>query len=96
MRVIVIDALTGPIVELLGVASVIIALLAGAYLVLNHKTEMFGIKMMNSPIEMETLLQLFALLAATADPVRKLSSVYTKIQSAAAARRAAPGRRWAR
>lgn len=84
MRVIMIDAIAGPIVELLGIAAVIVALLAGAYLVLNQKTHLFGVRMSHSPIEMETLIQLFALLAATADPVRKLSSVYTKLQSAAA------------
>jgi ATP-binding cassette subfamily B protein/subfamily B ATP-binding cassette protein MsbA len=84
MRVITIDAIAGPVVELLGIAAVIGALLAGAYLVLNQKTHLFGIRMAHSPIEMETLIQLFALLAATADPVRKLSSVYTKLQSAAA------------
>jgi subfamily B ATP-binding cassette protein MsbA len=85
MRVITIDALAGPIVELLGVAAVSVAILAGAYLVLNQKTEIFGVPMSSTPIEPETLLQLYALLAGMADPVRKLSSVYTKLQSAAAA-----------
>jgi len=85
MRVVTIDALAGPIIELLGVAAVVLALLAGAYLVLNNRTHLFGMRMSENPIEMETLLQLFALLAATADPVRKLSSVYTKLQSGAAA-----------
>ena len=84
MRVVMIDAIAGPIVELLGIAAVVCALLAGAYLVLNQQTHLFGIRMSQSPIEMESLIQLFALLAATADPVRKLSSVYTKLQSAAA------------
>jgi ABC-type multidrug transport system fused ATPase/permease subunit len=41
--------------------------------------------MSQSPIEIETLLNLFALLIGMADPVRKLSSVYTKIQNATAA-----------
>jgi ATP-binding cassette, subfamily B, bacterial MsbA len=85
MRVIIIDALAGPVIELLGVAAVILALLVGAYLVLNNKTHLLGMRMSQNPIEMETLMQLFALLAATADPVRKLSSVYTKLQSGAAA-----------
>ena len=85
MRVVMIDALAGPIVELMGVAAVILALLAGAYLVLFQTQFLFGIQMSHSPLQMETMIQLFALLAATADPVRKLSSVYTKLQSAAAA-----------
>src|SRR5436305_13472712 len=41
--------------------------------------------MTSAPLETEQLLQLYALLAAIADPVRKLSSVYTRIQSGAAA-----------
>lgn len=85
MRVVTIDALAGPLVELLGVIAVSVAILAGAYLVLRGKTEIFGIPMASHPIEPETLIQLYALLAGMADPVRKLSSVYTKMQSAAAA-----------
>jgi ATP-binding cassette subfamily B protein/subfamily B ATP-binding cassette protein MsbA len=39
----------------------------------------------DKPMEMEALIQLYAYLAAIADPVRKLSSVYTRIQSGWAA-----------
>jgi len=85
MRVVTIDALAGPLVEIMGVAAVSVAILAGAYLVLNRQTHIFGIRMASSPIESETLIQLYALLAGMADPVRKLSSVYTKLQSSAAA-----------
>jgi ATP-binding cassette subfamily B protein/subfamily B ATP-binding cassette protein MsbA len=41
--------------------------------------------MMDHPMEAESLLQLYALLAAISDPVRKLSNVYTRIQSGCAA-----------
>jgi ATP-binding cassette subfamily B protein/subfamily B ATP-binding cassette protein MsbA len=85
MWVVKLDALAGPVVELLGVAAVAAALLAGSYLVLNHRTHLFGLRMTMQPLDAESLLQLYALLAAIADPVRKLSSVYTKIQSGAAA-----------
>src|SRR5437588_12851395 len=78
MWVVKLDALSGPIIEILGVAAVAGALLAGAYLVLNGETNLFGLKMTEHPLEAETLLQLYALLAAIADPVRKLSSVYTR------------------
>ena len=37
MMVVNLDALAGPIIELLGVAAVAVALLAGAYLVLNQR-----------------------------------------------------------
>jgi ATP-binding cassette subfamily B protein/subfamily B ATP-binding cassette protein MsbA len=85
MWVVKIDALAGPIIEVLGVTAVAVALLAGAYLVVKGQTHLFGLRMTDRPLEAESLLQLYAFLAAIADPVRKLSSVYTRIQSGAAA-----------
>src|SRR5262249_35596947 len=69
----------------MGVTGVVLALAAGAYLVLNQRTTIFGIRLASSPLDHETLLTYYALLAAIADPLRKLSSVYTKLHSAAAA-----------
>lgn len=85
MRVIHIDAFANPMIELLGVVAIGCALAAGTYLVVTGETRIFGLRMTEHPLEFETLLQLYALLAAIADPVRKLSSVYTKLQSAEAA-----------
>jgi subfamily B ATP-binding cassette protein MsbA len=85
MRVANIDAVAGPIIEVMGIAGVVIALSAGAYLVLNQRVTIFGIKLASSPIDHETLLTYYALLAAIADPLRKMSSVYTKLHGAAAA-----------
>jgi ATP-binding cassette subfamily B protein/subfamily B ATP-binding cassette protein MsbA len=85
MRVVHLDALTGPVIELLGVGAVSVAVIAGAYLVLEKDTHLFGMRMTDYPMDMPTLLQLYAMLAAIADPVRKLSSVYTKLQSGEAA-----------
>lgn len=81
VRVINIDAAVGPILETLGVLAVGMVLLAGAYLVLAERTDMFGIHMLSEPIGPEALLTLYLLLATIADPVRKLSSVWTKTQS---------------
>jgi ATP-binding cassette subfamily B protein/subfamily B ATP-binding cassette protein MsbA len=80
MRVIYIDAATGPIVEVLVVMAIGLALASGTYLVVTGKTDIFGYQMIDEPLGFATLLQLYAFLAATADPVRRLSSVYTKIQ----------------
>jgi ATP-binding cassette, subfamily B, bacterial MsbA len=79
------DAMSGPIIELLAVIAVGAALLAGAYLVIEKQTHLFGFEIVSAPMEAETLLELYALLASIADPVRKLSSVFTRIQSAYAA-----------
>jgi ATP-binding cassette subfamily B protein/subfamily B ATP-binding cassette protein MsbA len=85
MRLVMIDSLSDPIIELLGVAAVALALVAGAYLVLQKETHLLGLQMTTKGMDAEELLQLYAFLAAIADPVRKLSSVYTRIQSGAAA-----------
>jgi ATP-binding cassette subfamily B protein/subfamily B ATP-binding cassette protein MsbA len=85
MRVINLEALSGPIMELLGVLSIAGALLVGAYIVLNNETGIWGLNFTDDKFETASLMQLYALLAAIADPVRKLSNVYTRLQSAAAA-----------
>lgn len=85
MRVIYIDAFANPMIELLGIAAVGLALAAGTYLVITGHTHIFGMRMCSHPLTLPTLLQLYAFLAAIADPIRKLSSVYTKIQSGEAA-----------
>ncbi len=85
MRVIYIDAFANPMMELLGVGAVTLALAAGTYLVVTGHTHIFGLRMTAQPLAFEGLIQLYAFLAAIADPVRKLSSVYTKLQSGGAA-----------
>ena len=79
------DALSGPIIEILGIAAIGAAVLAGAYLVLRDKTELFGVTMTSYEMKPESLFNLYILLASIADPIRKLSSVYTRIQSGCAA-----------
>jgi ATP-binding cassette subfamily B protein/subfamily B ATP-binding cassette protein MsbA len=85
MLVVNIDALADPIIEVLGVVAVAGALLIGSYLVLSQKDSLFGLRLTTGPMEPESMLTLYAFLAAIADPVRKLSSVFTRLQSGAAA-----------
>ncbi len=85
MWVVYLDAFTGPVIEVLGVLGVGMALLAGAYLVTRNETHIGWFKFTEAPMEAEALLTLYGLLAAIADPVRKLSSVFTRIQSGCAA-----------
>src|SRR5262249_51310187 len=79
------DALASPVIELLGVAAGAAALLAGAYLVIEHQTHLFGMRRTEQPLKPAELIWLYTNLAAIADPIRKLSSVYTRLQSGAAA-----------
>lgn len=85
MRVVNIDAISGPLIEVMGIAGVATALLAGAYLVINQRNDLLGIRFTSTPLDNETLLTFYALMAAIADPLRKLSSVYTRLHTAAAA-----------
>jgi ATP-binding cassette subfamily B protein/subfamily B ATP-binding cassette protein MsbA len=85
MKVVNIDALADPIIEILGVAAVAAALLAGSYLVLKGETHFIGMRLTAYPLDAEAMLNLYILLAAIADPIRKLSSVFTRLQSGCAA-----------
>jgi ATP-binding cassette, subfamily B, bacterial MsbA len=80
-----IDALTGPLVELTGIIAISLALLAGAYLVLSGQKKIWFLQLTDRPLETAALLTLYMQLIGMADPIRKLSSVYTKLQAAAAA-----------
>ena len=85
MRLINLDAFANPAIEVLVMLAVGFALTAGMYLVLTGNTHIWGIRMAAQPLGFETLLTFYVFLAAIADPVRKLSSVYAKLQSAEAA-----------
>lgn len=85
MRVVNLEALSGPIMETLAAMAIAGALLVGGYLVLEAETQVMGIKLMDQPPHWMTLIQLYFFLVATAEPVRKLSNVYNRVQSAAAA-----------
>lgn len=89
IRVAKIDALSDPVLELLALATVIIALLAGSYLVLNRTIFLnlgfMKLQLAAVPMRIEDLLTLYAMLAGITDPIHKLSNVHSKIQRAAAA-----------
>lgn len=85
MRIALYDSLVRPATELLGIFTISLAILAGAYLVLNQETHLFGIQMSDRPLSISALLMFFALLAGASDPARKLSDMITRLQRAAAA-----------
>ena len=85
MRIVRYDSLSHPLTETLGILMICFAMLAGAYLALNHETHLLGIPLTSRELGLGSLLLFYALLAGAADPVRKLSDVFTKIQRAAAA-----------
>jgi subfamily B ATP-binding cassette protein MsbA len=85
MRIAAYDSLSHPLTELMGIAAISTALMAGAYLVLRGKTHLLGIPMSERVMDLSSLLLFYAMLAGVADPLRKLSDVFNYIQKAVAA-----------
>ncbi|MGD0655422.1 MAG: ABC transporter ATP-binding protein [Thermoguttaceae bacterium] len=79
------DALVHPITEVLGIVAFCLVMLAGAWLVLAHETHFLGIRMCDRPMDYGDLLLFYSLLAGVADPLRKLSDVFNRLQAAGAA-----------
>lgn len=79
------DALAHPLTEMMGMFTICVALLAGAWLVLQSRTDLFGIPMTDRPLSLGALLLFYGLLAGAADPARKLSDVLARIQKGVAA-----------
>jgi ABC-type multidrug transport system fused ATPase/permease subunit len=79
------DALSRPLTEVMGIAMISLAIIAGAYLVLKEQTHLFGIRMCNRPLSTAALFTFYGLLAGVSDPARKLSQVFSRIQRASAA-----------
>jgi subfamily B ATP-binding cassette protein MsbA len=85
MHIAMIDSLTNPTTEVLGIFAVLVAMLPGAYLVLRNTKSIWGINLSAEPMDIAELSVLYALLAGISDPVRKLSSVYARLKRSAAA-----------
>ncbi len=79
VRISLYDSILRPLSELLGIISIALAILAGAWLVLNQETKLLGIQMSETPIRPVTLLYFYALLAAASDPARKMTEVVNVI-----------------
>lgn len=85
MRIALFDGLVSPVTEFMGICTISLAILAGAYLVLKGQTHLMGIKMSDRPLTYGSLLVFYGMLAGVSDPARKLSEVFNRIQRAAAA-----------
>lgn len=82
VKVVKLDAVTKPTMEMLGVLSLFCALLPGAYLVLRHKTEIWGISLAAAPMSVESLGVLYAMLAGMLDPCRKMNASLSRLRRA--------------
>jgi ATP-binding cassette subfamily B protein/subfamily B ATP-binding cassette protein MsbA len=85
MRIAVVDAISKPTTEIIGLVMVSLALIAGAHLVLGRQTHLLGIKMCASPLNEYAMMMFFGFLAGASDPARKLTETFNRIQRASAA-----------
>ncbi len=79
------DSVISPLTESLGIVMILLTAIAGGYLVLNRQTHILGIKISDVPLTHGLMSVFFAMMAGMSDPARRLSSVITKLQQAAAA-----------
>ncbi len=73
------DSLLRPITEMLGIISISLSILVGAYLVLNQETDIFGLPITNRPLTPGQLLLFFTMLGGASDPARKMSEVINQL-----------------
>ena len=79
LRISFYDSLLRPITEMLGIIAISLAVLAGAWLVLNQQTDLFGFRISERPLTPGKLLLFFTMLAGASDPARKMSEVINQL-----------------
>ncbi len=84
MRIAAYNALTRPVTEMMGMAIICSAILAGGYLVLAQETHLLGLRMSNEPLSVGAMITFYALLVGVTDPARKMADVFASMQKAAA------------
>ncbi len=75
MRISFFDSMLRPITEVLGIISIALSILAGAYLVLNRETHLFGIQISQRPIDASMFVLFYTMLGGATDPARKMSEI---------------------
>jgi ATP-binding cassette subfamily B protein/subfamily B ATP-binding cassette protein MsbA len=71
--------------EMLGMATVGMAIIAGGYLVVNQETHLLGMRMSQEPLNVGEVLMFFGFLIGASDPARKLTDVWSGLQRGFAA-----------
>jgi ATP-binding cassette, subfamily B, bacterial MsbA len=79
LRISFYDSLLRPITEMMGTIAIAMAILAGAYLVLNQQTDICGFRVSERPLTPGMLLLFFTMLAGASDPARKMSEVINQL-----------------
>ena len=85
MKISIYNSLVRPLTELIGIVIIGLAILVGAYLVLNKQTHLFNIRISHRPLSFGALALFYTALAGVSDPARKLADVFSHLQRAMAA-----------
>jgi ATP-binding cassette subfamily B protein/subfamily B ATP-binding cassette protein MsbA len=85
MRYTLFNSLSSPVTELFGICMLCVGVIVSGYLVINQETKILGIPMTSEPLNPPQLTVFVMLLVGAADPLRKLSSVITGINTGMAA-----------
>jgi ATP-binding cassette, subfamily B, bacterial MsbA len=79
------DSLSHPMTEVLGIATVSLVMIVGGWLIFSPEPAVLGISLENWRIGQSAMLTFFALLAGMADPLRKMSDIFSNLQAGFAA-----------
>jgi ATP-binding cassette subfamily B protein/subfamily B ATP-binding cassette protein MsbA len=79
------DSLSHPITEFMGILTVCLALLAGSWLVLTGETSLLGIPLTSRRLDLTDIFVFYGFLFGTADPMRKFSDIFSRLQCGIAA-----------
>ena len=79
------NSLSSPVTEMLGMGILCTGVIVSGYLVINQETHIFGIPMSDKPLSITLVTVFFAMLVGASDPLRKLSTVISGINSGMAA-----------
>jgi subfamily B ATP-binding cassette protein MsbA len=75
MRITLYNAMGRASAEFMGMTIICMAIVAGAYLVIHPNATLLGVRIIDQPLSLGSLLAFYALLAGVSDPARKMSEV---------------------
>jgi ATP-binding cassette subfamily B protein/subfamily B ATP-binding cassette protein MsbA len=85
MRISFYNALARPLTEVMGMAILCAAVIAGGYLVLYQETHLWGIRLTAQPLSHAAIMTFYAMMIGLSDPIRKLSDILQSMQKSVAA-----------
>ena len=85
MRIARYDSLSHPMTEVLGIATVSVVMIVGGWLILSPRPAVWGMSLAKWSLSQSAMLTFFALLAGMADPLRKMSDIFSSLQGGFAA-----------